>query len=85
LPSHVPLLEDKPITPTLPAVPGVEGGGGVVLPLVEKGMDDFPPNWVELEIGDAVKVLLAAKQTEMARSVSKLRRRGMLRAMLQAY
>lgn len=73
LPSHVLLSEDKPITPTLPVVLGM------FLPLVEKGMDDFPPNWVEFQIGDAVKILLAAKETETAQSVREPRRREMLR------
>lgn len=33
----------------------------MLLPLVKKGMDDFGPDGVELQVGDAVEVLLAAK------------------------
>lgn len=60
LPSYILLSEDKPITPTLPTVLGI------FLPLVEKSMDDFSPNWVEFQIGDAVKILLAAKEADTA-------------------
>lgn len=58
MPSYVLHSEDKPIPPTLPAVPGM------FLPLVKEGVDDFSPDWVELQIGDAVKILLAAKKTD---------------------
>lgn len=33
----------------------------MLLPLVKKGMDDFGPDGVEFQVGDAVEVLLAAK------------------------
>lgn len=79
MPSYIPLSEDKPITLTLPMVPGI------FLPLVEKSMDDFPPNWVELQIGDAVKILLAAEETDTAQSVRELQRREMLRQSLKGW
>lgn len=41
--------------------PALPTGLGVLLPLVKKGMDDFGPDGVELQVGDAVEVLLAAK------------------------
>lgn len=37
---------------------------GLFLPLVKKGMDDFPPYWVEFQIRNAVKILLAAKRKQ---------------------
>lgn len=48
---------------TLPAAPWM------FLPLVEKGMNDFGPNRVELQVRDAVEILLAAKETQTSQNV----------------
>lgn len=54
-------------------LPSLPAGG--FSPLVKEGVDDFPPDWVELQVGNAVKVLLAAEGTETAPSVREMERR----------
>lgn len=53
-------------------LPSLPAGG--FSPLVKEGVDDFPPDWVELQVGNAVKVLLAAEGTETAPSVREMER-----------